>query len=111
MPLLKGRFGYDAPDSRRRMMPDLPGRGCPRWPARHSLWRRDVEAFERLKQLVTAAEEDVRKAEGGNKAAGTRARQMMQQIKDAAQAVRQAILQIRQEQSGKTGSASSPPPS
>jgi hypothetical protein len=54
-----------------------------------------VEAFERLKQLVTSAEEDVRKAEGGNKAAGTRARQLMQDIKNAAQEVRQAILTAR----------------
>jgi hypothetical protein len=54
-----------------------------------------VEAFERLKQLVASAEEDVRKAEGGNKAAGTRARQAMQDIKNAAQEVRQAILAAR----------------
>ena len=54
-----------------------------------------MEAFERLKQLVTSAEEDVRKAEGGNKAAGTRARQAMQDIKNAAQEVRQAILAAR----------------
>jgi hypothetical protein len=54
-----------------------------------------VEAFERLKQMITQAEEDVRKAEGGNKAAGTRARQAMQDIKNAAQEVRQAILSAR----------------
>ncbi len=54
-----------------------------------------MEAFERLKQLVASAEEDVRKAEGGNKAAGTRARQAMQDIKNAAQEVRQAILTAR----------------
>ena len=30
--------------------------------------------YERLKQLVEAASEDVAKAEGGNKAAGTRVR-------------------------------------
>lgn len=54
-----------------------------------------MEAFERLKQLVAQAEEDVSKAQGGNKAAGTRARQTMQDIKNAAQEVRQAILQAR----------------
>lgn len=54
-----------------------------------------VEAFERLKALVASAEEDVHKAEGGNKAAGTRARQIMQDIKNAAQEVRQAILEAR----------------
>lgn len=54
-----------------------------------------MDAYDRLKQLVIQAEEDVRKAEGGNKAAGTRARQVMQDIKNAAQEVRQAILQAR----------------
>jgi hypothetical protein len=54
-----------------------------------------VEAYEKLKQLIVSAEEDIRKAEGGNKAAGTRARQIMQDIKNAAQEVRQAILAAR----------------
>lgn len=54
-----------------------------------------MEAFEKLKALVEQAEDDVRKAEGGNKAAGTRARQTMQEIKNAAQDVRQMILQLR----------------
>lgn len=35
------------------------------------------------------------KAEGGNKAAGTRARQLMQDIKNAAQEVREKILELR----------------
>jgi len=56
-----------------------------------------LEAFERLKALIASAEEDVHKAEGGNKAAGTRARQIMQDIKNAAQDVRQAILNAREE--------------
>lgn len=54
-----------------------------------------MEAFERLKTLVAQAEEDISKAEGGNKAAGTRARQLMQEVKNAAQDVRQMILQLR----------------
>ena len=54
-----------------------------------------MEAYERLKQLVTSADEDIRKAEGGNKAAGTRARQIMQDVKNAAQEVREAILAAR----------------
>ena len=57
-----------------------------------------VEAYEKLKQLIASAEEDIRKAEGGNKAAGTRARQIMQDIKNAAQDVRQAILAARGEE-------------
>ena len=54
-----------------------------------------MEAFDKLKLLVTDAEADILKAEGGNKAAGTRARQLMQDIKNAAQEVRQKILELR----------------
>jgi hypothetical protein len=54
-----------------------------------------LEVFDKLKRMVEQAEDDVRKAEGGNKAAGTRARQAMQEIKNAAQDVRQMILQLR----------------
>jgi hypothetical protein len=54
-----------------------------------------VESFESLKKLILEAEEDVKKAEGGNKAAGTRARQLMQDIKNMAQEVREKILEIR----------------
>lgn len=56
-----------------------------------------MEAFDKLKAMVEQAEDDVRKAEGGNKAAGTRARQTMQEIKNTAQEVRQMILQLRDE--------------
>ncbi len=54
-----------------------------------------MEAYENLKRLVAAAEDDIRKAEGGNKAAGTRARKTMQEIKAASQEVRNAILGLR----------------
>lgn len=54
-----------------------------------------MESFDHLKQLIAEAEEDIKKAEGGNKAAGTRARQFMQQVKEAAQDVRQKILELR----------------
>ena len=53
--------------------------------------------YENLRQMVTEAEEDVRKADGGNKAAGTRARKKMQDIKSAAQEVRKKLLESRQE--------------
>lgn len=62
-----------------------------------------VESFERLKQLVTSAEDDIKKAEGGNKAAGTRARQFMQDIKNTAQEVRQQILALRSTTEEKPG--------
>ncbi len=54
-----------------------------------------MEEFENLKRLITEAEDDIKKAEGGNKAAGTRARKTMQDIKNAAQAVREKILTMR----------------
>jgi len=45
--------------------------------------------------LIAEIEADINKAEGGNKAAGTRVRKQMQAIKKAAQAVRGGILEIR----------------
>jgi hypothetical protein len=51
--------------------------------------------YDKLKELVTAAEEDIVKAEGGNKAAGTRVRKAMQDIKQAAQLVRIKVLEQR----------------
>lgn len=53
------------------------------------------EAYEQLKALVASAEEDVRKAAGGNKAAGTRVRKLMQDVKAAAQDLRVKILENR----------------
>jgi len=54
-----------------------------------------MEAFERLKALVVAAEEEVVRVEAGNKAAGTRLRKAMQEIKAAAQEVRIKVLEQR----------------
>ena len=51
--------------------------------------------FETLKKLVVEAEDDVNKALGGNKAAGTRVRKQMQLIKQAAQDVRKKVLEGR----------------
>jgi hypothetical protein len=53
-------------------------------------------------ELVEAAADDVAKSSGGNKAAGTRVRKAMQDIKDAAQTVRKKILEVRSEQSSAT---------
>ena len=57
-----------------------------------------MEAYTHLKELVEAAADDVAKASGGNKAAGTRVRKSMQEIKEAAQSVRKKILEVRSEQ-------------
>ena len=54
-----------------------------------------MQEFESLKTLVAETEIDINKAEGGNKAAGTRVRKQMQEIKKAAQAVRNCVLEIR----------------
>jgi hypothetical protein len=54
-----------------------------------------MQEYEELKQLVAEIEVDINKAEGGNKAAGTRVRKQMQTIKQAAQSVRNKILELR----------------
>lgn len=57
-----------------------------------------MEEYEGLKRLVESAAEDVAKARGGNKAAGTRVRKIMQDVKTAAQDVRKKILEVRSSQ-------------
>ena len=46
---------------------------------------------------MTSVEDDVMKAAGGNKSAGTRVRKLMQDIKNCAQAVRVKVLENRDE--------------
>jgi hypothetical protein len=53
------------------------------------------DAFEELEKLVAAAKEDYQKAVGGNKAAGTRVRKSMQDIKSQAQTIRVKVLETR----------------
>jgi hypothetical protein len=57
-----------------------------------------MEEYERLREMVEGAADDVAKASGGNKAAGTRVRKAMQEIKEAAQTVRKRILEVRAQQ-------------
>ena len=59
-----------------------------------------LQAYEELKQLITDAEDDVRRAAGGNKAAGTRVRKTMQDVKNKAQALRVQVLENRQAEGG-----------
>jgi len=54
-----------------------------------------MESYDRLVRIVEEIAEEVRKAEGGNKAAGTRVRKAMQDIKKAAQDLRVGILETR----------------
>jgi len=54
-----------------------------------------MQEYENLKALIAEIENDISKAEGGNKAAGTRVRKQMQQIKQSAQTVRNCVLELR----------------
>ena len=54
-----------------------------------------MQEYEKLKVLVAEIEMDINKAEGGNKAAGTRVRKQMQDVKQAAQEVRNKVLELR----------------
>jgi len=63
----------------------------------HIDWSTTVEEYETLKRLVEEVADDIQKAEGGNKAAGTRVRKSMQDIKNTAQDVRKRVLDLRTE--------------
>jgi outer membrane murein-binding lipoprotein Lpp len=52
-----------------------------------------MESYDRLKQIIDEIEEDVHKAAGGNKAAGTRVRKAMQEVKKVAQEIRLQVLE------------------
>jgi len=56
-----------------------------------------MEEYDRLKEVVASAEEDIIKADKGNKAAGTRVRKAMQDVKQAAQVVRKRVLELREQ--------------
>jgi len=55
-----------------------------------------LETYESLKSLVASVEDDLRKAAGGNKAAGTRVRKAMQDVKNVAQELRKKVLEQRE---------------
>ena len=59
-----------------------------------------MDLYETLCRLVREVEEDMKKAAGGNKAAGTRVRKSMQDSKDTAQAIRQRVLEMRGTEEG-----------
>ena len=67
-----------------------------------------MQEFDALKRLIQEVEEDVAKAVGGNKAAGTRVRKKMQEIKAAAQEVRKKILEGRESESGESAAPQTP---
>ena len=51
--------------------------------------------YERLVQVVNDARVDVEKAEAGNKAATSRVRKAMQDVKNIAQDIRKEMLEVR----------------
>ncbi len=67
-----------------------------------------MQEFDALKRLIQEVEEDVAKAQGGNKAAGTRVRKKMQEIKSAAQEVRKKILEGREPEPGESPAPGAP---
>lgn len=51
--------------------------------------------FDKLLSILDGARDDVEKAEGGNKAATSRVRKAMQDLKAVAQDVRKEMLELR----------------
>lgn len=56
-----------------------------------------MEQYDQMLKIVQEMAEDVKRAEGGNKAAGTRVRKAMQDVKNLAQEIRVKILDMRGE--------------
>ncbi len=56
-----------------------------------------MKEFDKLKEIVENCSGDIAKFEGDNKAAGTRVRKAMQDIKNQAQEVRKAVLKKRED--------------
>jgi F0F1-type ATP synthase membrane subunit b/b' len=62
-----------------------------------------MNSFNELRRMIDDALDDVQKADGGNKAAGTRVRKKMQEIKNQAQEVRKQVLESRTDEGGDGG--------
>jgi predicted transcriptional regulator len=54
-----------------------------------------MKNFEKIQEVLSEAQEDVRKFLNGNKTAGTRLRKAMQEIKSLAQNVRADVQQMK----------------
>ena len=54
-----------------------------------------MDLLDQMAQLIESIREDYGKAKGGNKAAGTRVRKTMQDVKKVAQEIRQEMLESR----------------
>lgn len=56
-----------------------------------------MDHLEQMQQTIESIRDDYSKAKGGNRAAGTRVRKVMQDIKNIAQAIRAEMLESRKE--------------
>ena len=56
-----------------------------------------MDLLDKMIQLAESCREDYNKAKGGNKAAGTRVRKVMQDVKNVAQDIRKEMLESRSE--------------
>ena len=68
-----------------------------------------MESFDNLVELVENAKADVAKAEKGNRAAGTRVRKAMQEMKNLAQQIRKEMLALRESEEEAAAEAAAPP--
>lgn len=57
-----------------------------------------MEKYEQMKQILNSIAEDMEKAQSGNKAAGTRVRTAMQEVKNLAQELRKDVLEMRKQE-------------
>ncbi len=57
-----------------------------------------MDKYEQMKQILNSIAEDMDKAQSGNKAAGTRVRTAMQEVKNLAQELRKDVLEMRKQE-------------
>ncbi|MEQ8317685.1 MAG: hypothetical protein RIE77_02665 [Phycisphaerales bacterium] len=70
-----------------------PGRGT-----QGTTWENwSMQQYEQMKQILDSIAEDMDKVKAGNKAAGTRVRTAMQDIKNLAQELRKEVLELRKQ--------------
>ncbi|MAY73732.1 MAG: histone H1 [Phycisphaerae bacterium] len=55
-----------------------------------------MDSLQQIEQLIESIKDDYQKGKGGNKAAGTRVRKTMQDVKNLAQTIRQEMLDARE---------------
>ncbi len=56
-----------------------------------------MQQYEQMKQILDSIAEDMDKVKAGNKAAGTRVRTAMQDVKNLAQELRKEVLELRKQ--------------